>query len=178
METKSIREEINELKQLMENPRKKQKQFKLPLGIRASGVMGAFKKQNKIIVQIIKANGSTAFTIAKIEDNTVKVKDNIYDASAGHILRYKKYPLLIIPEWNIKPISPESKETRPEPFNPKENMEKAAAEGTLTAAEKLIITKMKMEAVSKGMQLNWKVIFILLAVGAAAIFALDYFKII
>jgi len=161
MEEKSLKEKVDELYEEKEKGRKKK--FKVPLSIKLQ--KGKFKK-GYAAVCLIKTNGAVEVKMVKIEDETIKIGENIYDASANNILRYKKYPLLIISEWNMKP------------FSPAENVEKASAEGTLTAAQKLILTKMKMEAVKPKMQLNFKLIVGLLVLGAAILFALDYFKLI
>lgn len=162
-EEKTLAEKIDEIREAVQTTERKKK-FRLPLGIRMQ--KGKPKRKNFVVVQTIKTNGSVSFKMMKIEDDTVKIGDNFYDASSQHILRYKRYPLIIVPEWSMKP------------FSPKESFEEAAKEGTLTAAEKLILTKMKLEAVKPKMQLNWKIILIILGVGAAVLYLLDYMKVI
>jgi len=176
-EEKTLTEKIEEIREAVAEIPERKKKFKLPLGVRMT--KGKTRKKNFVIVQTIKTNGAVDFKMMKIEDDTVRIGDNFHDASSQHILRYKKLPLLIIPEWNIKPVSPESEEElKAEPFSSKENFEQAAEEGTLTAAEKLILTKMKLEAVKGRMQLNWKIILVVLAIGAGVLFLLDYLKVI
>lgn len=149
------------------------KQFKLPWGIRTS--KRKFRK-NYAIVQLIRTNGGVTFKMVQIEDNTIKIGENIYDASADNILKYKKYPMLIIPEWNIKPVSPKSEELEIKPFSPRENFKQAVEDGTLTAAEKLILTTMKMEAIKPKMQISGKTILIIIGFLIAGYFVADYFK--
>ena len=86
--------------------------------------------------------------------------------SSDCILRYKRKPLIIIKEWDMQPLSL------------KEEVSDAVEKGRLVAAQKYILTKMKMEAVKPKMQLNWKIILIILAIGGAGLWALDYFKIL
>ena len=64
------------------------------------------------------------------------------------------------------------------PFSPKENKDNAEREGTLTAAEKLILTRMKQEAIKPKMNINFGMILVVLAIIVGGYFALDYFKII
>jgi len=162
MEEKSIPEKLDNILQKLENTEGKKK-FKLPFLIRW---FGRFKlKKDFVIVQIIKTNGQVSFKMLKIEDGTVKIGETIHDACASNVLRYKKYPLIIVPIWNMKP------------FSPRENLEEAEKEGTLTAAQKLILTKMKMEVVKPKMNWNMKTVLVILAVLAAGYFLLDYLKV-
>jgi len=161
MEEESLAGKIDRIAEKFEEMEgTKKKQFKLPLGIRLG--QGKLKRKSYALVLYIRTNGSTDIRMLKIEDDTIKTKEgNIYDASSDNILRYKNYPLLIIPEWNMKP------------FSPKENFNKAADDGTLTAAEKLILTKMKLDAVTGKMEMNWKVILLVLAIGAGLLWGLN-----
>lgn len=162
---KSLLEQIEEINiKLDEGKRKKEKKFKLPWIIRL--FQGKMRKKPYAIVMMVKSNGAIEIKMRKIEEDTIKVGEKFYEASAADILRYKKKPVLILTEWNMKP------------FSPREDFEKAATEGTLTAVEKLIITKMKQEAIKSKMQINFKVILIILAIGAAGLYLLDYMKII
>ena len=176
-EEKSLADKIDEIRDAVKEGKEKKKKFKMTLGVRF--LQGKTRRKNFAIVQTIKTNGAVNFQVMKIEDDTVKVGENIHDASAQHMLRYKKTPLIIIPEWNIKPVSPGSEEEPiPQPFSSKENFEQASEDGTLTAAEKLILTKMKLEAIKPKMQLNWKIILVVLALGAGVLLLLDYLKVI
>ena len=146
------------------NEQQVKKKFKLPLSIRMSP--GKFKKQNYAIVVLVRMNGAIDFKMAKIEDNTIKVGDTFHDASADYIMRYKKYPVIILPEWNIKP------------FSPRKNLEEAVTDGSLSSTEKFILARMKLDALKGKMQLNFKIILILLAVGAGALYLLNYLGVI
>jgi len=163
MEEKTIKEQLDAIVSKLDEQQTKKK-FKLPLGIRMS--KGKFRRQNAIIVMIVRMNGSVAFKVSNIEDNVVKIGDAIYDASADYVLRYKQFPMIILPEWNIKP------------FSPRENLETAVKEGSLTSTEKFILARIKMDTVKAKMQLNWKVVLIILAIGAAILYGLDYMQLI
>ena len=163
---KDLLEKLDEISEKLETgkKKKKEKKFRLPLGIRLS--QRKMRRQPYVIVCLIHTNGSVKFKMMKIEEDTIKIGEKFYQASSADILQYKRKPLLILTEWNMLP------------FSPRENFEAAAEAGTLTAVEKLIITKMKQEAIKSKMQINFKVILILLAVGAAGLYLLDYLKII
>jgi hypothetical protein len=164
-EDKTMNEKINEIYKDVKEGRGRQKKFRMPIGIRLQ--KGKFKRKNYAVIQTVKNNGAVTFSMQKIEDDTIKLKSGtIHDASAENVLHYKKYPLIIVPEWNIKP------------FSPKEDFKEAADKGTLAAAEKLILTKLKLEAVKGKFQLNWKIILLLLVIGGALLYLLDYAQII
>lgn len=172
-EEKTFREDIEEIKELLKT--KSEKKFRLPLRIK---LLTQRLRKNYVIVMIIKTNGAVKIKMLKIEDDTIKIGDNFYDASASSILRYGKYPLLLVPEWNMKPISPETNKIGIEPWTPKEDFEKAEKNGTLTAAQKLILTKMKMEAFKPTTKISGKMIVIGLVVLVIGYFLLDYLKIL
>lgn len=127
---------------------------------------GKYKK-NYAIVQIIRTNGAVDYKMLPIEDDVIKIGDSYHDASANYILRYKKYPLIIVPEWNINPIKP---------WKPEEDYNKASSEGTLTAAEKVILNQVKQEQI-KGKKTNFGGLIWVLLAGVVVFAALKYFKV-
>jgi len=154
------------------------KKFKLPWHVRL-GAKGKIK-QGQVLVQYIRNNGKVNFKWSKLEDNCVIINDQIHDARAGNVLNYNGIPFLIVPEWNIKPISPNEEEETPksQPLNLKENFDEAEKKGQLTSTHKLILTKMKMEAVKPSTQFNMKTVLILLGLLAVGYFILDYMKLL
>lgn len=170
VEEKSLSEKIDKIMENLEENQEK-KQFKLPLGIRIFG-KGKIKKKNNCIVLIVRTNGQVEIKMLPIEENTVRIGETFHDARAGNVLRYKKLPMLIVPEWNMSPVSPSEGMIA---WDPNEDYEKASNKGTLTSAQKLILTKMKLEAIKPKMQFNFKIILILLALAAAVYFGLNYF---
>jgi len=171
----SLTEKIDKVIEKLEEARTK-KRFKLPLSIRLQ--KGKIKRKNYCVVVIIRTNGAVSIRMLPIEEDTVKVGETFHDARAGNILRYKNYPLLIVPEWNMKPIAPDSDEIKTEPFNPDKDFKEAGENGTLTSAQKLILTKMKLEAIKPKMKINIGTILIIGAVLVGGYFLLDYLKII
>lgn len=159
----SIKEKLDKLIDNFEAEKKK-KEFKLPLSVRLQ--QGKIKRQNYSVVMTIDTNKGVNFKMVQIEDDTIKYKENFYSASAEYILRYRKYPLLIIPLWTMIPFSPSA--------NFKESEEK----GMLTAAQKLILTKMKMEVVKSKMKINVGLVIMLIVLAGAAYWALSYYNIV
>jgi len=158
--SEGLTERLEKLEKNLEPKEEEQKKFKLPWSIRLQ--KGKYLRKEYCVVMFIKGNRSVEFKSMKIEDDTIMFNDKIYDARAGNMLNYKKLPILILKEWDMKPISLE------------EEYQRASEQGTLTAAQKLILTKMKMEAIKPKMSLNWKTVIIGLVVIGVGYGALSY----
>jgi len=143
------------------------KEFKLPLTSRMQ--KGKVLKKEWIHVIMIRTNGSMQVKTCKIEDSTVKFGEYFYDARAGNILRWKGMPVLLLKEWDISPEAPPEKHT----FDPEKSYKDASKAGRLTAAQKLILTKMKMEAIKPKMKLSGGVVLIILLVLGGGYFLLS-----
>jgi len=164
MENQTISEKLDKLIQGIEN-RNQKKKFSLPLGMKMQ--KGKLRK-NYCLVLIIRTNGNTIFKMVEIVDNTIKVGETYHEASAKYILRYKRYPLIILPEWNISPLS------EPEPFNPQKDVEKAIEEGKLSSAEKFILHAIKMDLVKAKPKMSIITIVIIIAAIGGVLFLLNY----
>lgn len=177
MEDKTLKEKIDILFEKAAKEEPKKNKFNLPLSIR---IMKGKLRKNYILVLFIYMNGNTVFKLLPIEDNTVKVNDIYYDATADYILRYKKWPLLILPEWNILPVhnSDGTETKRIEPWKPKDDLGNAIDEGTLTTAEKFILAKVKLEMVKPKFKMNIMALLIILGLIGGGYFLLKYLKMI
>jgi len=167
------------LSEMMEGKKSKKKKFRLPLSV----FFGKGKlRRDHVLVCLIKSNKQVAFRIEKVEDDTVMINDAIYDARSGNMLNYKKMPLIILKEWNTQPaISEDEEEERKveyKVFNPKEDYEEAEEYGNLTSPQRLIFTKMKMEAIKPSSSFNVKTLITLVVLLGGVWFALDYFQIL
>jgi len=171
--TEGISEKLDLLVEKFDKMQEK-KQFKLPFGIRSA--KGKFRR-NYAVVELLRLNGAVEFKMIPIEDNTIKIGGIYYDASAEYIMRYKKYPLIILPEWNIKPLGKDEAEEI-EPFSPKENFKKAEKEGMLSAPEKFILHAIKMDTVKPKGNINVKVILLIGALLVGGYVLLSYLKVI
>ena len=136
--------------------KKKEKTFKLPNKIR----MGAKRKikQNYVFVLFIRTNGSIDIEWAPITNDLVYVRRTgiYYAASAEFIMRYKNFPAMILPEWNLLPIKVakeqnivDSKknsgnEDVEKPFSPQENYQEASDTGALSHPERVVLQAAKM----------------------------------
>lgn len=171
MVEKSLKEKIDMLIESKEAV--DAEKFKLPLSIRLFG-KGKVKKNHAIFI-LIRTNGQVVFKMLPIEDDTIKFGGIYYDANAGYVLKYKKWPLIIQPEWNIKPINSDEEELEAEPFSPEENFKKAIEEGALSSAEKVIINKIYADALKNKMSINGTTIAIIIAVIIGGLWAANYF---
>jgi hypothetical protein len=172
---KTLKEKVEALWNQQAKP-DKIKKFRIPLRIRTQ----FFKlRRNFIVVLIIGMNGNCKFTFNKIEDNTVKINGVYYDASADYILKYRGWPLLIIPEWNIRPIKKDGEYVEaPAPFSPQDNLTNAVKIGALSATEKFILATIKLEMIKPKLKFNLGIVLLILALIGGGWWALDYFKII
>lgn len=129
----SIKETLEELEKKvnqMDSPVQKKK-FRLPFNKK---VGNKARKKGKVTVQIIKENGNVTFEKYQIQDQTI-IHDLIPRlAGAGYITYYKKNPLIILPEWSVKP------------YSPAEQYEKSLTDGSNTAGYKLLLNEMKLDA--------------------------------
>jgi len=141
-----------------EEEKKVKKKFSLPFMIRM--MKGKIKKRNYAVVMLVKMNGSVDIKFVPIEDNTIRIADTYHEATADYVLRYKRYPMIILPEWNLKP------------FSPRENVKEAIEEGSLSSAEKFIINKIEMERVKKT-KINPKAIGVIILVIIIGYFVLS-----
>jgi hypothetical protein len=81
------------------------------------------------LVILIKTNLQMDIKYYPIKEDILELpKQKTYHlASAEYIMYYKKYPVIILPEWNLLP------------FNPKENYREAYNEGSVAYAQKVVI---------------------------------------
>jgi len=153
MET--INEKLDRLIEGIEQSGKKKK-FRMPMGIKMQ--KGKIRK-NYAIVLIIKTNGSVFFKMVQIEDNTIKIGETYHEATAKYVLRYRRFPMIILPEWNITPLS----EPENEVFSPEKNLKEAMDKGKLSSAEKFILHAIKMDLVKAKPKMNIITIVVIIA---------------
>ena len=161
-EEESIKTQLNKVLELLEKE-KEEKKFRLPFWKRTKGVIQS--KMGYLLVFYIKNNLKIVPKFVKAEDNVIKIKGLYHEASADHIMYYKRFPTIIVPEWNMKPISP------------RENFQEAKDKGQLSFVEKVIISKMERDLLSKK-KLNLGAVLLVLGLIGGLLLALNYFKII
>ena len=92
-------------------------------------------------------------------------------------MRYKNMPMIVLPEWNISPVTYAGEEgkTRLTPFDAGKNLENAVKDGTLSAAEKFILHAIKLDTVDPKKKMDFKMILIIGAVAIGGIYLLSQF---
>jgi len=108
---KSKIEEINEkLNRITQETKTKdelkKKAFKLPFRVKSQLKKLALK--NKVQVILLQNNRNIKTTIGELKDGMLLVGDKIYDGSTSGIWLWNgKFPTAIVPEWDLKPLTPE-----------------------------------------------------------------------
>jgi len=134
---------------------KKEKKFKLPFGVSDKKI-----KKNWIIVILLRTNKNLDIRFLPIENDMIRLKDNetYHLATTDFVLRYKKYPVIILPEWSLKPIAPD------------ELMEQTIQNKEYALPQKVIINAVKMAQLKdqkKG--LGGGIIWIIVAIVGAIV---------
>lgn len=162
----SLSEKLDSIVDKLEGINTKKKKFDLPFGVKLQ--QGKIKR-NYAVVMIIRTNGTVNFKMVPIEDNTIKVGEAYHEATAKYVLRYKKYPMLVLPEWNITPISKPEEEA----FSPEKDLKQAIDEGKLSAAEKFILHAIKMDLIKQKPKIKVGVILGIIGVIAVGLYFLN-----
>lgn len=144
--------------------KKEEKKFRLPIFMQLFGK--AQMKKGFCVVIFVRTNGQIEIKMVRVENNTIKIGDVIYAASADYIMRWKRFSVMIVPEWTMVP------------FSPAENFKSASTEGTLTAAEVLVASRMKTDAIKPKLNFDIKWLLIAAVVIGGGYFLLKYFKLI
>jgi len=104
----AVNEKLDNLTQ--ENKTKKdikKKAFRLPFRVKSQLKKLALK--NKVQIILLQNNGNLKPTIAEIKSGMVMVGDKIYDGNPKGIWLWNgKFPTMIIPEWDLRPINREN----------------------------------------------------------------------
>lgn len=101
--TSGISAKLDKLIDLMQE--KNSKDYKLPFGIRSKGK--AASKKNKALVVFLRTNKGLEFKIGDIEDGMLKIGDYVFDCTPEDFFIYKNMPVIIQPDWSLKPYSPQ-----------------------------------------------------------------------
>lgn len=84
----------------------KKKSFKLPFKVKSQLKKLAVK--NKVQVILLQNNRNIKTTIGEIRDGMLLVGDKIYNgASDGVWLWNGKFPTMVVPEWDLQPLTPQ-----------------------------------------------------------------------
>lgn len=154
---KSITEYLKEIKAGIED--KKIKKVRIPFKAK---VGRRRMRKNQCIVLYVGQNKNAELVRGTIEDLTVKVGDLIHTVTPDDIIMFRgKYPFVIIPEWNIKPVTF---------WKPKEDYEEAEKEGQLTTPQRHILSKLESGVIKAKKALKAGGWIILIVAGIAVVY--------
>lgn len=150
----TVTEKLDKLLELIDKDKgSKEKKFKFPK--LSNGKM----KKNYVIAIILKTNKQMDIKKLRVEDMTVFLKDNktYHLALTDFVMRYKKWPVIILPEWDLQPISID------------ELQNKTISEHRLALPQKIIIERMAMAQLNKKKGSLKGVLIIVGVIAAAAV---------
>ena len=104
-ETKTVKDELKDIKSILEetSKAKKEKKFRLPFKAKIS--KGKLRK-GYLTVCIVNENNSVDFKKYQITDGTIKIEDTIHAIEQEDIFTYKNKPFVIQPKWLSTPHNP------------------------------------------------------------------------
>lgn len=142
------------------------KEYKLPNKIRAVGKKKI--KENYVLLIYVRTNGNIEMGFAPINNDLVYVKQTglYHAANAKYIMRYQKYPAMIVLEYSLIPINSEEQKFTSEPLNLEEHYIEAEKKGEISFPQKVVIAATKAAQMGSPMQFQGKT---LLWIGIIAI---------
>lgn len=155
-----LNEDIGEIKNLLQEQEKgkKEKKFKIPFGKRVS--KGQAKKDYVTVLKL-SMNKSADFKKVQIVDQAFMESGVPRLGTTDEVFYYKGKPLVILPEWSVKPLSP-TKE-----------FEKSLTDGSNINGYKILLAKMIASTVSEKKKMGgWIKWVIGLALAGIVIYAI------
>ena len=147
-------EKLKEKAKEEEEAKQKKKKFRLPWG---SKVGKKQAKKNWVTIMKINENGFVNFEKQQIEDQTVMVDGIPRLATPEYSMYWKGTPMLIIPNWSVKPISPN------------EEYQKSLTDGSNTKGYKILLAKMSQSAVTDAKKKLGGILPWIIGIGLAAL---------
>lgn len=158
-----ITEKLDKIIEALEDEKLKKKEKKL---IKFPRLPSYKLRKNYVIVILLKTNKQIDVTALPIEDGMIYLKQNktFHLATTDVVLRYKNYPVIILPEWDLQPLSVD------------ELMGKAIEQNRLALPQKIIIQAMKQAQLQPKKKLNIGIILIIIGIIAVGFFLLSKLK--
>ena len=158
----NLKDEIKRLKSKIDgdvDTKDKKKKFKLPSKARLSR---RNLRDNYVTVLHLNNNHTGEFLKVKIDESTTMVNGIPRIANTEEIIYIDgKTPLIIQPEWSVKPISIS------------DNYEKSVKDELTSEGFSVLLNRMKKEAIkTKKKMSGWIIVLILAVIGVAGFFLL------
>ena len=133
-EQKPLKDRISDMEKIIEELSKSSssKKFKIPFSAKLNK---AKIKKNFITVLLIHENGNLQFLKTPIINGTIDIEGVPRIATADYTVFYKGKPFMILPSWSLKP------------FSPADNYEDTVQKDLTTAGRRLILERMKLDAI-------------------------------
>ncbi len=154
-------------KDILLGKKKVGKEYKLPRKIRVVGKKKV--KQNYVLLFYVRTNGNLEIEFAPINNDLVYVRQTgIYHAAnAKYVMRYQKYPVMIVLEWSLLPLNSEEEHMKSRPLDLEEHYKKAEERGEISFPEKVVIAATKAAQMGSPIQFQqktWVIIGIIVVV--------------
>lgn len=133
------------------------KEYKLPKKIRA--ISKKKIKQNYVLLFYVRTNGNLEIEFAPINNDLVYVRQTglYHAANAKYVMRYEKYPVMIVLEWSLLPLnSEEEHKAASKPLDLEEHYKKTEREGAISFPEKVVIAATKAAQMGTPMRFEGK----------------------
>jgi len=104
---KELNEKIDIISDKKKQEKKlKKKKFKIPFKVKSRLKKLAIK--NKVQVMLLQRTRNIKPVIGEIRDGMLLVKDMVYNGAVNSTWLWNgKYPTMIVPEWDLQPLTPE-----------------------------------------------------------------------
>ncbi len=103
---KGLSEQVEELTEIIKfgnKPKKKAREFKLPLRVRMQ--QKSMVKKSKALILYLRTNRTIDIRIGKIKEGMLMVDDKTFNGSTDFFYLYRgKIPTIVVPEWSLNPI--------------------------------------------------------------------------
>ena len=94
-------------KEVMEALQKQAESGEKEKKVKVKKMSNGKKKKNYVLVIVLKNNGNLDMKHLQIKDDLIYLKesDTFHSATTNYVGYYKNIPCMILPEWDLKPLS-------------------------------------------------------------------------
>jgi len=152
---KGLSSKLDKLTELLEEKEdKKEKKFKLGFSKRIGEKQKI--KSNHVLVVLIRTNGKVIIKYLPVKDNMIYLRENdtYHFTPSNYIGYYKQYPVVVLPEWLLEPIS----------------RKEMTEEGNDALPQKVVINAMKLAQIKPKSALAGKAMIWLVIGGIIALY--------
>ncbi len=130
---------LMELKMNEDEPKKREKKFRLPFGKK---VGKAQAKKNFVTIMKINENGNIDFKKTQIQSQVFQEDGVPRLGTPDYVLRWKNNPMVILPSWSNKP------------YSPAQQFETSLTDGSNIKGYKILLAAMHEESLGKKKQVG------------------------